>query len=700
MRDVYEPWQRGYTDAREGVHRTVNRLVAIGDEVASECGYVRGKFMPQTIDITETDLVWYVPSGEAPEDLYIGTATVASRYTAAATIDTLLDGIYDAFEVYAEHPLSLTFTDMTGHVYPYVYGLSDTAVYRYDISTDAVDACIETTRARTSFVAYVDMTATVIILPNDVDIATVEIRNSAGDRVLFETLTPDTARGSYMPLFDRDHDGIIWNADRATIDAVRGKSQADLTPQEWADVEDLDHNHNLRIDDDDLRPFDNAYHSIADTLHGAVRILGNQVGRMTVSYYVERPGIIALDDGETFVPRYAADPISSFGSSIWYDDILDVYFAVKDDQFLHVIKRGALDSASNDHRIHLPLWNTSARLLDVLVWNGYLWVLATDGATHKLFMADVYREQVFTIDREYTLPITWKPTAFTVLHTGRMIIAGAKKLIELQPKRYSSYRTNGITYLTNKETLTTKAGVPVQLLPQRVFNSFDAFAYNLGLTRSYGRTNEEVRELIYNAGRYPNGHTAAKMRNVILRELGYLAIQDDVYPYVTLANPLDVTKPVYVNGLQAHCVTENGTTTITAGSALFTLRFSRILERRAPTDSATYVFDGYWIDGDTRSRRLSDVKVSFDDAYVDDRVVVRSFTDADYLTDNGYMLQNAPTDTLRSFMLTMDRQHPALVSNCVINAWPFDFIRTPSVPLLPTGYNPAINISEDEQLTI
>ena len=701
VKDTYEPWQRTYRDAREGMHRILNRLVSMGDEVLSERDYIRGKFMPQTIDITETDTVWFIPSGETPDDVYLNGIALSAQYTVTDTVDALLDGIYDDFTIHSLHPTPVTFTDMTGHISPYIYGLSKGSVYKYDLTDNTVTTCEETSTEYASFVIYVDTASTIFAIPEHADLATVTVVDSANNRVVFDLLTHATATGAYMPIFDRDHDGIIWDDDRQIIEAIRGKAQSDMTPQEWADVEDLDYTGDLRIGNDDLMPFDNAYHSLSDAIPGALRIRGNRVGIMTVRYAVERPGIVAIDDSETYAARYAADPISQFGTSVWHDPVLDVYFAIASDGFLHVIKRGIFDSIANDHRIHVPLWNSAAHLLDVLVWNGYLWILATDGNIHKLFMADVYVEQIFTTTHEYVLPLPWVPTSFTVLQSGRMVIAGSSQLAQLQPKRRVVYRSNNLTYLTNHELLTNKAGQVVPVISQSVFNSFDAFAFNLGLTRSYGKNNTDVYNLIMNAGAFPNGHTSAAMKNVILRELGDLAIQNEVFPYQVLPNRLDTTHRLYIDGLPATVTTVSTsirTIVTTAGS--WQLHFDRILERLAPTAHATYQIDGYWIDGDGVSRNLDAVAVTFASQYDDTRVRVQAFTDAAFLRDNAYVTDAGVTEKLRTYMLAMDTTHPALISNVTVNMWPFDFVRTPIAPLVATGYNPVIDISDDEQLTI
>ena len=712
MSSVYEPWQRGAKDPREGVHRLVNRSVSLGDEAISELDYIRAKFMPQSADITESHTLYDI-AGYTPDSLRIGTVPLTSVYAETASIDRVLDGVYDEFVTFATYTTPAAFTDLCGHTGKTVYGLSDGTVYAYDLSdaSHVIDA--SRSSSMVSFTFYADSTCRTLVIPEDADLSSLRVADADGMTHSIEILSHSTARGVYMPVFDRDGDGVIWYDDRDVVESIRNVKQSELTPERWAQICDLDYNDNLVVDDADLVPFDAAFGSLSDSIYAAARIISPVNGALTVSYSVKGSAIVAIDDNEDgYTSRTSLDPLNGYGKAIWYDKTLDAYLCLQDDQYLHIIKRGNFDSIANDHLVHLPLWNTRAEAIDLMVWNGYVWVLASDGHTHKLFCGDILKEQLFTTDIVFELSLPETPQACTFVTNGRILIAAGTKLIELQPKRYVYYYNGSHLYLSNRETVTDTDGKAVPVSTVKVFNSFDSFGYNIGLNRRWGVSNETFRDTIINAFMYPNSHSRIGMRNCMLREFGLHARYAESLQICRLPGPIDNTRPIYINGIQAVmssfgdgiAITADGRVfhaMHTAGAGVPSLSFIECVTSH--TDELTITLGASFIDGDGLSRVLSDVKLVFPPMHDDERITITPFTDPDALARAGYTDNSGmPTSTLYARMLVEDAAHPALFSNAVVNEWPLDFIRVPSCPIASTGYNPALSsiVTETDTITL
>ena len=712
MSSVYEPWQRGAKDQREGVHRLVNRIVSFGDEAVSELEYVSAKFMPQSADITESHTVFDI-AGYEPDTLRIGTSALTDIYAETSSIDRVLDGIYDSFTTYATYKTPAVFTDLCGHDGETVYGLADSTVYAYTLADGRYRIDDTDTASLVSFTFYADSSFRTVVIPEDADLSTLRIYDADRRTLNIELLSHESARGTYMPLFDRDRDGVIWYDDRDALEAIRNIKQSAMTPEQWAQICDLDYNDNRCVDDADLIPFDVAFASLSDSIYAAARVISPVNGAVTVSYSVKGSTIVAIDDADDgYTPRISLDPINGYGHAVWYDADIDAYLCLQNDQFLHIVKRGNFDSVANDHLVYLPLWNTNTRAIDLMVWNGYVWILATDGTTHKLFCGDILREQIFTTEYVYDLTLPETPQACTFVSNGRILIAAGMNLVELQPKRYVYYYNGSHLYLSNRETITDASGAAVPVSAVKVFNSFDSFGYNLGLSRRWESSNETFRDIILNAFAYPNSHSRIGMRNCMLREFGLDAHYREALQLCRLPGPIDASHHVYINGSQALVTSEGSTVTITAGGMTYIATHTSgtavsplsYIECISPhPDTASIVLDASFFDGDGISRSLTGIKLVFPPFHDDHRVTVTSFTDQAELRNAGYVDSvGVPTAALYTRMLEEDIAHPALFANAIVNEWPLDFIRVPSCPIVPTGYNPLLTsfMLETEQLSI
>lgn len=698
----FKDWQLTYRDARDGVHRMTNTVVGLSQEAESEMRYVRDMFMPSTMRLSEEWVLYRTNHVATADGLYIDGVSVDTTLPLAGSIDEMIDGTFDQVILEKQMGTGNSFTALAALSSMEIYGLTETgSVYNILPDSDEVSLIesIDPIEVADTFVA--DSINRVYRITEEIISGTISAQNDTGTVPI--TVLEQNSNMAYNTIYDLDGDGIIWNSDIALINSYRGVSQSDVTPTEWADISVLDINGNGVFDDDDYAMAVYHFNTLADGVYAAVEVSTSITGIVTITYQPkqDRPiGIKSNNDGYAIL--YGDDIMTSFGSIVAYDPELDIHYVTTgSSQQIKALRRLSDGSIISDVMIGIPANHHSENITGLAVSNGILIAVTSGDTGSYIYFGDTLIEYVDVLDYSIPLPSGVTPDAMTFSPDDRLIITAGENLYIYKPGRNRYIVIDEQVYLNQRHTILDASDESVVLIPSYVFNSFDAFAYNLGMSRPWGSDNLAMRRMIFDFFEHTHGHTKSGMEYGIARELGY--VNQTIAGTMTymLSNPIDTEDAIYINGKYLQRTSEDdaepsvytseyGTVTIFEKKGIL-LPASIIESENISSITVTGSFEA-----ENGQLHSIDEEIIIETGVTDHPVVVNSLGNIEYLIEKGYLTTgDLPTDEFRQIVEAYDYAHPSTYRNIVFNENGIDTERIPYRHFCPNTFN----ASQDENVT-
>lgn len=529
VEDNFDPWQLVSRDAREGIHRLVNRTVSLISELDNEAEYIENMFFPQSMDLSE-EWVLYKSYPEYPaEDIYISGQLSTDIVDEVTNIDQLLAGNIDILC----HEYTISGVPYANHILAqdieHLYLLGSGVVTEYDLSDQSMtrSGTIDTvTTVNTIF--YADKNHRVFTIKEEYRPETVTVVYS-GENVSHTLIDADDLTGAWNERFDANGDGVVDDFERAAIENALGLTQQQVDPTTWETFHWMDVNEDGSISESDYNAVMTAVPSAAPDVEGLIKVPFNTVGALTVSYEKKLPRAKNLVRPRTASGRYNTitdfHPLYSFAEKSAYDPHTDTYYGINEDATeLRAYKYDQInEEVVSDLLMYIPRWSSDCYLVDLDVCLGTLYVLASDGTTTKMFYGDVWRETTEEISNEATIPSMsgQVPTSFTTMPDGYFAMLIGDTVRVYSGSRDKVMDIDGVAYFNRKYSLSLSDDTELNTVPHYIFNNWDSFAYSaIGLERPLGCDNLQMRKLIMDFWKHEQGHDKIGMNYGIMRELG------------------------------------------------------------------------------------------------------------------------------------------------------------------------------------
>ena len=707
VKDRFQPWQLTSKDAREGIHRFVNRSVSLMRELDTEAEYIENMFFPERMDLSEEWVLYRPYPACVMNDVYLSGEPIADILPVAESLDSMLAGNVDLLTPEfilsgvpeAESILSIDLE----HTYILVSGVvTEVNLQEQQIVTSGeVDLVMQS-----DVTLFVDIDHRMHAIREAYRDGTVSLTLS-GIPIPFTFIGTDQLTGAWNEEFDGDSNGIIGSFERARIENSIGLTQQDMSPDRWAEHDWMDANKDGTISESDYNAVMNSYPSAAPDVAAVVDVLPGRYGEMILSYerklpkakYLYRNSLskVLLDD---FHPLYR------FASKVAYDNHTDTYFGINHDGT--EVRAYRYDPINNeivsDLLLYVPMWSHECKLVGIDCVHGTLFVGVTDGVTTKVFYGDAWGETVEEISSEAQVPTMSGevPSAFTAMPDGYFAFLTGNVVRVFKGARDRVIEIDGVTYYNRRHSVTLADGTPLKTIPHYIFNNWDSFSFSLGFDRPWGCDNLCMKKKIMDFWQHQQGHDKLGMNYGMLRELG-LDNADLVPSGMMYYLPSELTTSgepplwdILVN--RTHMVVldlsgETGEYLILSGDT-GTIRVEdrrRIIPDEVITMSSDIVeIEGYFLDGNGDPVRLV-YKTPIMRGGSDPTIKVRTYGDPVFLEDVGYTISGEPQSELISFVKRAEEENPFVYGNALTDVTPMDSNRVAEEPILETLYSPNLS---------
>jgi len=707
VEDHFDLWQLTRRDPRDGTHRLVNTIVSLIEELDVEADYIERMFIPDRMDLSEPWVMYHSYPEYPMADLYISGQIASGTVSLVTSIDDFLAGDIDELDheftisgtPYAESILAISMDQ--------IFLLGSGIITEYDlqdqeyVSSGEVDYTIEVIRT-----FYADKDHPVFPIREDFreDSLTVEI---SGQVVSYELEMAEDMTGSWNDEFDVNKDGYIGDYERGIIEASMGVSQQQVSPTVWETYDWMDVNKDGTISESDYNAVMTSVTSAAPDVTGVVKVPRSVIGALEVSYDKKLPISKHLfRSGNSYSRLTDLDTIYDSFSKVTYDTKTDVYYGINSDGTeLRVFKYDALnDSIVNDLLVLVNRWDHDCVLIDLDAVDGFLYVLASDSSTTKMFYGNIWGEATYRLPNEVDIPDLdgETPIAMTSMENGYFVILVGNTLKVFSPVRDKAIDLEGVGYFNKRYDLELEDGTNLKTIPSYIFNSFDSFAYSaMGLSRPPGCDNFQMRKLIMDFWQHPPGNDKLGMNFGIMRELGL--VNDDTIVSGTVyhlpaeltysGEPPDNSWDLIINDCPMSAIEQSDGSYMLSGSigTLTLINGDELI----PGETVTTVYDslvieGYFLDGNNDVNYLSHT-LDIDKGKHTPDISVRTYGDMNFLEDVGYVVSGEPIQEFIDIVFDAEDTNPFVYGNAVTNQTPMDSNRVSDDPVMYTIYDVSLS---------
>ena len=711
INQYYDKWQLTRSDEREGVHRLINSAVVAVEDLVDETKYVENMFFPDRMDIDEP---WILYKFDLPaSSIYLTSGDISSKtssfYTEAASLDSFFSGYFTSS---SEESVSLALSGESKgicsikasleHYDNSIYVQSGNKLIVYDASDNlkVVGESQLVPQTSGSIEFYTDKNNRVFPLGIDKP-NTYTLKDSNGKSVDHLFITQETSSGFYDSSLDIDHDGIICDKEKSAFMKVYGTKMTDYTPDEWDTVSWADINGDGIIDEKDLRSINAVIPALRSDVVSAIHVTTKKyAGKCIFSYSTISDDPVYLYRNKDNLEYSTNNSLHiNHGSVCAYDDYLDIHYVLD-------LSSNTLKSVSTDGDLYSLLyhgkWNHYSKFIDIDFYNGILYALVYDNTSCRVYFHEMRNESDNCL-RSY-IPVTvkpeyGKPLKFSLTSDNKFVILYENVLViyKMSKKDYYTVNADGVTtFFHNKFDAYDISWNKIE--PQRhyVFNSFDSFAYSLGITRPYGVDNEKLRDIIYDFFLYPQGHGKAETTYGIMRDLGYtnkpFINPNTIYDfpgYITPRSKISIDNKV-TSEIKEYPVEISGVGIIRGNTSIQFHKEFLIANR-----GSIVTLSGEFTDAYGNSNPLT-VEFNIPDYADYKQIEVHSFRDIDYLDEKGYIISGEVTDKLIDVIVNLEETSAITYNNLIPDVTVFGRTRIPSCPRVPTIFDTIVNSSSGE----
>jgi len=724
--DNIDPWQLIYKDEREGFHRYINRVVSLGEELETEAQYVENRFFPDTMDVSEEWVMFKPFPTVSINEVYLSGEPLSSvsNINEAENIDDFLSGyveymsgdIVNSELPYLESIVSISTSELyaltSGILYEIdtihnrIYSSGDIENRQYQVKKVDFDS---NNRICTIDEKYI--TGTIRVYTTDsfeqiydnieyditVPIDTVESEASGIPFIVKETVD---LTGIWNEDFDIDDNKYIGNVELDVLNNIYGRNMNDFSPEEWEQYSWADVNNNGVIDEYDYNAVKSAIYSASPEIQGVIEVPNGTLTSAIVVYEkdIPKPKYIYRDNS-TYNIIMSDHVFNNTICKVVYDSHTSIYYGISNDKMSlkAMTYDDSIESITGDEYIFLPRWSENCEIIDIDIYNGHLFAIVGDGETFKIFYDDIWGEYVdsLLLQIELHLPPEFIPHSMSMSTDGSVIISGTDSALICIPTRDKYIEIDKIVYFNKKQDVTDSESNSLLMVPQLIFNSFDSFAFSLGIARPPGCDNIKMKEIIYDFYEHMQGHDNTGASYGIIRELGGTNI--DISPsgeLYFLPYTLDNTSALYINEYRMTKIEELGTIvtysgdigTVIVDSGVQIIPDSKITSRYDTMDFECYAIDG---NGDSVECDYSlSIKLGYPGTSGD--IEIFTLADENYLSDSrvDYISDNEITDEFIDIVTKIEDSNPLIYKNAEACTVPMDTYRISMEPLINTVYDP------------
>jgi len=519
--NIYNQWQLPYHNNREFTHILANRLVSITEDLYSEIEYVENMFFPDAMDINEEWLLYEALGPISASDILINGEAINIQLTSAKSIDELISGPYDHFDVITSGDMNFNIihacTSGTNIVF-----LADNNIHRYNNNTNVITTSQSYNILSGETTLYV--TIGNVDFPFMDEIENIIIKDTNDNIISYEYIDRSSCNGNYIQSYDVDNNGVINKKELILLQEHKNKTSYDYTPEEWDKLKWMDIDGDGTIGQADYTYLSSIIPSMKGDIKSCITLPVNSVGTYYVTYEikVEKPTLVISSYGQYKI-FYDTDEISKLYSKIIFDEATQILYGIsKKDKLLYAIRVDSDFSILSTSRLFVNTGLEKHTITDVAIHNGYIFVLTEYNSNYYIFYEDSRKEFLEYIDRKgkIILDSYTKITGLLIDQTGYFYLHNDRFLFKIKAHRNKFLEMNDTVYFNIDYPITNLSGDPIILLPWTVFNSFDSFAYSFGIERPAGCNNIKMKELIYDFWKYQQSNTAIGINYGIKRELG------------------------------------------------------------------------------------------------------------------------------------------------------------------------------------
>lgn len=702
---VLEPWQLGYRDPREGFHRLTNRIVSLRDELDREASYVERMFFPDSIDLTEDWVLYTIDRELSASDLYLSGEPLAHALAEADTVDDLISGTSDYTETVwsfsglpeADAIYVGTLDDM--HVLAGNMMIEVNAETGSPVSSGEVGPDTEVTET-----IYLDRFNPIHTIRAPLIRDTVTLTWS-GETVPCDVQYAEDLTGTYREEFDYDGNGVIGRPEKVLMDSMKGQGVGSMDLFEWRKYAWLDQDGDGIVGDEDYAVVSVSHPSVAQDVYAYLEIPATYAGEFELGYTadIDRP-VSLIRDGDDYREIRSSSILSDF-PALAYDSLTGIYFAAEGSRIRAFTYSAELDQRTADTMIGIAFPADGWEIVGLDMHEGMLFALCRGGGSHRIYYGDVRAEFIEFLTAYITPSFNgFVPAAMAVSTDGYFVFEASGEVLVQRPYRDRFLEVNGRVYLNRRHDLRNVNGEAYTVIPHRIFNSMDAFAYGIGIERPWGVTNLALRNIINDFFENEQGHDAIGMSYGISRELGFdnEAVSYSGTPYA-LSNDLVWSGSLDVNGYLFTRGDDTARGYIVSGEiGSMEIVYGRYL---IPDSTLREAYDeldimGYFLDGNGDAV-LCDEVVRIDRGTSLPEIRAFSLNDETALGDEGYIASGEPTDEFVALVSDIELKSPFTYRNMELNTMAPGQVRVSNDPFIPTIFGPSLSgelAAEDSEL--
>lgn len=702
----YKPWQLPYQTPLDPIHRIANTMVSVSQEFKSELDYIESMFFPDRFDFNEEWIVYHTPDVVDLETLYITDHPVYSgdvpllsgQIREAISIDDFIAGQYDYYYSYNSTEINESIIDIETDENN-ICILSNNSIHYYDINNlDYINSETIYQIPVSILNAYIDKDHLIypITIPSYKE--GIQVTDSYGNRIKVKYLNIKDQKLSYRNDFDRDGDGVIGDHEISFVSSLIGMGQSDFTPEEWENIKWADVNKDGYIDQTDYKYISQYKYVMREDYDAILIFPKTSKGKYKVEIIHAVDPVIGLLNNDGIYRLKESGDLAGY-SKVAIDSISNIGYGISGNQLWALKLTKDSSSVVNRTNLHIVSNNEKIQLIDVAVYNGYVYLLArTDNSQIRLYNGDIRKEYIEIIDYYGIIDIDIIPDGISVSPTGQFILWGEGSIYRLKAGRDKYIIIDDILFMNRKYSINSNE-ISIPLLPRYLFNSFDAFAYSFGMTRPPGSDNYTMYKMIYDFYKHPHDNSTVGINYGLKRELGFDNIDLSLNDYrYKIPAPINTDEPLFINDSSIILSeTDDGFTfSGDVGSGYIIDNNILIPGIDIHLQNRELILSGTFIDGDGYDVNLKyEIKLKAPYYYPD--INIHSLQDQKYQEVEYFPYT---PDEFKSYVEQLEKEDPSLYRNAILDTMPVSSSRLSPKPVIPLTYGPEIIISGETTITL
>lgn len=693
------PWQNTYKNI-DLSHELINLVHSICLELVNEAKYVEAMYMPDVMDVNEEWLVYELYTTESVDNLKIDGIAFTEKLQKASSIDEFIAGPYDLYkEVSSEST-----TDTIIHIANYNF-----QKYILTPSLLRIDNALKLTRTNINIYneetitinKYIDYNHRDIGLDVVPDLSTLSV--TIDDIDTHYNLTVCDSKIEFNEELDLNGDGIISNYELMILDQIRGKSKYDLELEQWKTIMWADINNNGVIDENDYRYISMHVGSTIEEYKAFITLPANSIGQCVITYKPQTPKakfIIPTEQIQKIIQE--TDTVGQLVDKITLDHATNIYYGINyTNNALYAITLYDNFDVKTYSRLNINTELQDHRLIDCALFNGYLFVLTKYEDKYYIISGDARLEYLEYIDHKATITLnnTYDIIGFYIDDSGSFYLYTSNRVIAIKAYRNKYVSINNKIYTNIKYNITDGNNKAVKILPWNIFNSFDAIAYNFGLTRPYGINNISMKKLIFDIWKHRTENNAIGINYGLKRALGFENTYNSYYEVgYKLPSVIDTTSVIKINNNIAQVTDNSSYKTLSTIEGDFKLYDDMTLivpeniydlYNEINISGMFYNLNGY--------TQPLDYDIVLKDKHTYPDIEIYTINDELYKQNSIYPYTE---EDISDIISSMEEENPYILKNIIIDATPIHGARIPAKPILPIKFNPSVDTSNYKEIEL